>query len=70
MKSIEEFIAALKQLPPDERARFLDLVRARLAEAEYMKRQMEYDLQEEQRSKLDRKRIDEGDDYGMPEYTP
>ncbi len=70
MNTMEDTIAALKRLPPEERDRWLDQFWARLHEAEYMKRQTEYERQEEQRRILDRKAANEADDYGMPEYTP
>jgi hypothetical protein len=88
--SVEEIIAELKQLQPDQRVEFLSRrtiaemvalfgalqpderveVLGRAAEEDYLKRQTEYELQEEQQRKLSRKPRNECDDYGMPDYTP
>ncbi len=64
--NVEEIIAEFKKLRPDQRAKLL----AQIAEEDYKKRQMEYDLREEQKRQLSRKHTHESDDYGMPDYTP
>jgi predicted Fe-S protein YdhL (DUF1289 family) len=66
MNTVEQMIAAFKQMSPDERKQVLD----RLAEEQYLKCQTEYDLQQEQYRQLDRKRTSGSDKYGMPESTP
>ncbi|HVS38012.1 MAG TPA: hypothetical protein VMS17_20800 [Gemmataceae bacterium] len=65
-QQLGEVIAAFERLTPDQRQEFEKLRK----DEQYRRLQTEYDLQQEQRRMRESKPANEGNDYGIPEWTP